>query len=139
MPSIAIYPSQAGRVSRSNPLPELLHTPSGMALLEIQGTLNSTTPPTLSGVLDIGKLTFPLYDAASTGPSDTAWHKKVHLYIGKHQRLTGEIKAMAKPIAVLRRREEGDDGEEALEVMEIVRYRIVFTQRPEPMGAEGGS
>ena len=89
--------------------------------------------------------------------------KRVYLYVGKHQRLTGEVKILPKAIAVVRRRErgastvtatatdvmeldgqetaaaKGEEGEESrsseqLEIVEIVRYKILFAGRPEPVG-----
>lgn len=67
--------------------------------------------------------------------------------------MSGECKKLAKPIAVIKKRENGatsnqskDTGgdedmggveeqgkEEELEIVEIVRYKIVFSLRPEPI------
>lgn len=136
-----------------NPLPQLLQTPSGLALLEMQGTINlpshddedSTTTGSQSGVASqqtpVGRLIFPDYDPADN--SKTGWMKRVYLYVGKHQRLTGEVKKLPKALAVIRRRgearmdvdsEEGEDRTEQLEVVEIVKYKIIFSIRPEPVG-----
>ena len=77
--------------------------------------------------------------------------KKVWLYVGKHQRLTGEVKKVPKALAVIRKRRgesEGDEmavdgdvraggeevGRQDLEVVEIVKYKILFSLRPEPVG-----
>ena len=63
--------------------------------------------------------------------------KRVYLYVGKHQRLTGEIKKLPKAMGIMRRRvKEQDNGTEELEIVEIVRHKIVFSQRPEPVGEE---
>lgn len=69
--------------------------------------------------------------------------KKVYLYVGKHQRLTGEVKKLPKAMAVIRKREsEGEEeaeeegGGEELEIAEIVRWKILFAGRPEPVGGE---
>lgn len=72
--------------------------------------------------------------------------KKVYLYVGKHQRLTGEVKKLPKAMAVIRRREgtgvlgDEEDGyrerSEELEVVDIVRWKILFAGRPEPVGGE---
>ncbi|KAH7357217.1 sister chromatid cohesion protein Ctf8 [Rhexocercosporidium sp. MPI-PUGE-AT-0058] len=140
-----------------NPLPQLLQTPSGLALLEMQGTINlpshndenSISTESQSGVSSqetpVGRLIFPDYDPADI--SKTAWMKRVYLYVGKHQRLTGEVKKLPKALAVIRRRgiaegrmdvdRGGGDGEEKteqLEVVEIVKYKIIFSIRPEPVG-----
>lgn len=62
--------------------------------------------------------------------------KRVYLYVGKHQRLTGEVKKLPKAMGIMRKREGVGNGIEELEIMEIVRHKIVFSQRPEPVGNE---
>ena len=61
--------------------------------------------------------------------------------------MTGECKKLGKPIGVMCKREradvedvemgglEEDTGakEEELEIVEVVRYKIVFSARPEPI------
>lgn len=161
-------PSATGSASDTpNPLPPLLHTPAGLALVELQGTINFPSlsedalvhdPETSSASYTgpIGRLVFPGYSADAMDVGDTSWMKRVHLYVGPHQRLTGELKKLPKALAVVRRRatepsagaeqqseEPGgqgnavaDDGKppDALEIAAIVKYKIVFSQRPEPVG-----
>ena len=96
----------------------------------------------------MGKLVFPYYNPALNG-EDTKWMKRVYLYVGENQRMTGECKKLGKPFAVIRRKQEGfteeedvvmgDGGQineenEELEIVEIVRHKIVFSGRPEPVG-----
>ncbi|KAF3765473.1 hypothetical protein M406DRAFT_29927, partial [Cryphonectria parasitica EP155] len=130
----------ASTTSSANSLPDLLHTPTGLALLELQGTINLPAPedpaadassPAVDSI-SIGRVEFPDYkpDSVTFDPSSTAWMKRVHLFVGQHQRLTGEVKKLPRAIGVVRRR-EGD--EEALEFAEIVKYKIVFSSRPEPV------
>ncbi|TKA32704.1 hypothetical protein B0A50_00929 [Salinomyces thailandicus] len=146
MPAIPLHPPAPTRQTNlPNPLPQLLQTPSGLAILELQGTVNSslsTTQHAADGSIPLGKLMFPLYDSSKPA-SDTSWHKRVYLYVGKHQRLTGEVKKLPKPLAVVRRRPPlaeaaADDGGEELEVAEIVYWKVLFAHRPEPVGAGGG-
>jgi chromosome transmission fidelity protein 8 len=72
--------------------------------------------------------------------------RRVYMYVGEHQRLMGEVKKLPKPIAVVTRRGpdgshgdgdgmevDGEEREEGLEVVEVVRYKLVFAQRPEPV------
>jgi len=149
MPAIPVYPPGSSSQDHTtyNPLPELLQTPSGLAILELQGTIH--VPP-LSSEDDstsedvstpqhaetaVGKLVFPSY-SASNPPEDTSWMKRVYLYVGKHQRLTGEVKKLPKAMGIMRKREGVGNGIEELEIMEIVRHKIVFSQRPEPVGNE---
>jgi chromosome transmission fidelity protein 8 len=119
-----------------------LQTPSGLALLELQGTINlpqDANGDALGGV-QVGRLDFPDFVPGTEG---SAWMKRVHLYVGQHQRLTGEIKKLPKAMAVVRKRENkvisGTGGEtleqgENLEVVEIVKYKLMFPNRPEPVG-----
>lgn len=145
--SVTLHPSTTGlptTAATGNPLPQLLQTPSGLALLELQGTINlpaaelgdeSTQQP-----LAIGRLDFPDYrpDSITFDASSTAWMRRVYMYVGQHQRLTGEVKKLPRAVGVVRRRQrgDGDDGDRAeeLEVVEIVKYKIVFSSRPEPVG-----
>ncbi len=179
MPTVPLYPpclaggkNNNGPVSGPlNPLPHLLQTPSGLAILELQGTINIPSPmpeddidnSTETGTsmqlpsqfqTPIGRLIFPDYNPAKD-PDNTSWMKRVYLYVGRHQRLSGEVKKLPKPLAVLRRRqvdgEQTNDGRmcvirdevastlfegaggDQLEVVEIVKYRIHFPSRPEPV------
>ena len=76
-------------------------------------------------------------------PDSTKWMKRVYLYAGRYQRMTGEVKKLAKPLAVVRRRERsmmegnraGEEGDE-LEIVEVIKYKIIFASRPEPVGLE---
>lgn len=164
MPSITLHPRPLAppnnNTQSSNPLPGLLQTPSGLAIVEVQGTFNipqsasnpesdidSTLIPQAPHQTTIGRLVFPLHDPVLHGPDDTKWMKRVYLYIGKHQRMTGEVKKLLRPLAVVRKREQSspsntDDGNngqqehEELEVVEIVRYKVLFASRPEPVGVE---
>jgi chromosome transmission fidelity protein 8 len=150
MPTIPLYPRPISTSSPlENPLPQLLHTPSGLALLELQGTFHFPAPSDPNGSTHLGKLVFPLYNPLLHDASDTKWMKRVYLYVGKGQRMMGECKKLAKPLGVARmvaRRNDGDGDEEmggvegdgdkgeALEIVEVVRYKIVFSSRPEPVG-----
>ncbi|KAM3545988.1 hypothetical protein ARSEF1564_001081 [Beauveria bassiana] len=127
-----------------NPLPQLIQTPSGLALLELQGAIN--LPQGKDGAplpgLQIGRVEFPDHDPAAAA-QDTAWMKRVHMFVGQHQRLTGEVKKLPRAVAVVRRRENrmeyGSGGAhmeegENLEVVEIIKYKLMFGNRPEPVG-----
>ena len=149
-----------------SPLPTLLQTPSGLALLELQGTINTPRLALNSdGTVDrkqlqhsedtqIGRLVFPEWNPNAPDPDDKSWMKTVHLYVGMHQRLAGEVKKLPKAIAIVRRREtgsskangvQGGDVEMSsnggdkpapieLEIADVVKHKLVFSQRPEPVG-----
>ncbi|KAK5944146.1 hypothetical protein PMZ80_003427 [Knufia obscura] len=128
---------------QDNPLPELLHTPAGLAILEIQGTIHAPLPESNnSNATEIGRLEFPLYEGDGRNASEGQWMKKVHLYIGKHQRLSGEVKKLAKPLVVL---DKGVGDSNAnndtmnregaqLKILAIIKHKILFSSRPEPVG-----
>lgn len=133
-------------VSTANkPFPPLLQTPAGLALVELQGTINLPTlnedaPAT---TIEIGRIDFPDYrpDSLTFDPSSTAWMRRVYLFVGAHQRLTGEVKKLPRALAVVRRRDSGnsvEEAQEALEVVEIVKHKVVFSLRPEPVGTAPG-
>ncbi|KAJ6439604.1 chromosome transmission fidelity protein 8 [Purpureocillium lavendulum] len=143
--SAKLYPQTKPERPASSPLPPLLQTPSGLALVELQGTINLPADQdgeTLKDV-QVGKIDFPDFVPGAEG---SAWMKRVQLYIGQHQRLTGEVKKLPRAIAVIRRRENkayGSSGgvvEEQgdnLEVVEIVKYKVLFSNRPEPVNTSG--
>jgi chromosome transmission fidelity protein 8 len=157
MPSILLHPPSSSRSPTApNPFPPLLQTPYGLALLEIQGTLHTsssssevTSPPSLehgshTGV--IGRILFPHYNPSLVDEEHPSWMKQVYLYVGRHQRLTGEVKKLGKPVAVLRKRVSMEragemmdiDGSretgEELDILEVIRFKISFAGRPEPVG-----
>lgn len=155
MTSLRLHTSVGGSISQpdfvgTNPLPELLQTPSGLALLELQGSINlpehddedSISTGGVRGMVretPIGRLVFPDY---VEGEASQAWMKRVYLYVGKHQRLTGEVKKLPRTLAVIRKRVveedgaamEGIEGQEELEIVELVKFKILFSTRPEPVG-----
>ncbi|KAL4941239.1 hypothetical protein BDV06DRAFT_212837 [Aspergillus oleicola] len=155
MPSIPLHPrAPTPRENTHSPLPTLLQTPSGLALLELQGTINlpeqtKSQGPTETGDLNpsqaatattyetpVGKLLFPDY-SAQNGKDDTVWMKRVYLYVGRYQRMTGEVKKLPKPLAIIQRRQDEDGARkeetEELEIVEVVKYKLVFKNRPEPV------
>ena len=163
MPLIPLHPPHPHRTPPApNPstLPQLLHTPSGLAILELQGTIN-IPPICLSGPSDpkngtathVGRIVF------CNDGKEGKEGQRVYLYVGKYQRLTGEVKRLGMPLGVLRRRrdglgrleggermdgvegggvEEGGGGGEELEIVEVARWKVIFSSRPEPVGADGG-
>lgn len=156
-PTAAAATTSTTNSSNNNPLPQLLHTPTGLALLELQGTINLPQPPSddddddrpaAVATTNIGRVDFPDYrpDAVTFDASSTAWMRRAYLYVGPHQRLTGEVRKLPRAMAVVRRRAGagagGEGGGEAageegdLEVVDIVRYKIVFSSRPEPVGTD---
>ncbi len=126
--------------SANNPFPHLLQTPTGLAILEIQGKINISGASSDDTVSPVGKLVFPHYDPNDVRDSQS-WMKSVYLYVGKHQRLTGEVKKLPKAIGIVRKQDSGarsagarKEREEDLEIVEVVEWKILFSSRPEPVG-----
>ncbi|KAI0904907.1 putative sister chromatid cohesion protein Ctf8 [Ustulina deusta] len=135
----------------ANPLPQLIQTPSGLAILELQGAINLPQFDDNGGELgdrelEIGRISFPDYHPETQDASSTAWMKRVHLYVGQHQRLTGEVKKLPRAVAIIRKRHTSgpdvemadsspDSTKEDLELVEIVKYKLMFSHRPEPVGS----
>ncbi|MCJ1338647.1 hypothetical protein MMC09_003936 [Bachmanniomyces sp. S44760] len=148
MPSVSVHLPDHERSLSSlpNPLPQLLQTPAGIAILEIQGAINMPPADSLESTDSIaqhqiqgtrvGRLVFPNYSEVDPA-GGTAWMKTVYLYVGKHQRLTGEVKKLPNPIAVVGRKDTGDAIDhlnEELQILEIVYHKVLFSSRPEPVG-----
>ena len=137
----------------SGSFPQLLRTPGGLAIVELQGTIHfpvQTTDTNEAGnrrespsPVEIGRLVFPHFSPSLPHQTGDQWMKGVYFYIGKYQRMTGEVKKLSKPLAILRRSVEPNEGKsddvasdsEALEIIDIVRYKILFASRPEPVGS----
>lgn len=151
MPSINLLPNLSSSPSPENPLPPLLHTPSGLALLELQATIHHETPDDRDNAdqpdgpafeTPIGKLLFPDY-SPQTPADDTRWMKRAYLYVGRYQRMAGEVKKLGRPIAIVRRSTSASTSGTAtatasdeageLEIVDIVRFKVVFASRPEPV------
>ncbi|KAG9257495.1 chromosome transmission fidelity protein 8 [Emericellopsis atlantica] len=139
MSTITIHPPDT-KASAASPLPTLLKTPGGLALLDLQGTINHPKQPNgepLIGDFSFGRLEFPEYDPDSV-IGGTAWMKRVFLYVGEYQRLNGEVKKLAKPFAIVGKKQQqeaaGEGKEDELEIVDIVKYKLLFSGRPEPVG-----
>lgn len=140
MPAVSVNPLPVDRTHDStlgNPMPSLIHTPSGLAMIELQGTISSEQPE-VAEAITLGRLVFPPAEGNDNGPWDG---KRVMLYVGDHQRLTGEMRKLPKPIAVIRRKAiaAGSDSagvEDEVEIAEIVYYKMLFKNRPEPLGGQ---
>ncbi|KAL5594022.1 hypothetical protein BROUX41_001074 [Berkeleyomyces rouxiae] len=142
--SIKIYPPDKNRSSTRNPLPTTIQTPSGLAIIELQGTIAHTDELAVKleddqdaiHFLDIGRIVFPNYNPDFQEEGSTAWMNKVFMFVGAHQRLAGEVKKLPQPVAIVKKRQAENDASQAediLDVVEVVKYKIVFPHRPEPV------
>ncbi|ANB12471.1 Chromosome transmission fidelity protein 8 [Sugiyamaella lignohabitans] len=160
MPSAILKyrPEPAGRVH----IPEVLRTPSGLALVEIQGTVHigsnaltdsglnlNTKESSLSfdgdGDLDMNQLPRESGNSFRTDLNllgkftFSEDSKDVVLIMGNYQRLRGKIVALKKPVAVLKmlNRETSATPSSSnsidIPVVEIIRHKVLFDSRPEPV------
>ncbi|KKK22810.1 hypothetical protein AOCH_002212 [Aspergillus ochraceoroseus] len=134
MPSVPLHPrasaSPVGASPLHNPLPQLLRTPSGLALLELQGTINVPSqeipaiedefavasenthgPNATTSETPVGKLIFPDYSPQT--PDDTKWMKRAYLYVGRYQRMTGEVKKLQSLLLSFRSDRNNRDRKQA--------------------------
>jgi chromosome transmission fidelity protein 8 len=166
MPTTLLYPpsrTSLPRESAADVLPPILQTPSGLALIELQGKIvlddngsDGTSDPT--SMLELGRFVFPSADDTTDLHSLDDWDgRRVFLFVGKHQRLTGEVRKLNKPLAIIRRRGTTESSSlvthkgqaqsntsaitssEELEIVEIITQKIMFSHRPEPIGVDMGS
>ncbi|KAF3932546.1 hypothetical protein ABW20_dc0103524 [Dactylellina cionopaga] len=143
MPTTPVHlPNPLSASANTNPLPQLLRLPTGLAILELQGDINFPSPEDSDSNINfttVGNLIFPDATSETTDLKDL---KRVWLYIGKHQRLTGEVKVLPKPLGILRKRKQDEDDAttagkgavEELEIVEVIKHKIIFSKRPEPVG-----
>ena len=90
MPSVTLHTKSTLKPEPGieNPLPQLLQTPSGLAILELQGTINTPEIPDTenddssasSSSQPVGRLIFPDY-SKDDPPDSQAWMERVYLYV----------------------------------------------------------
>lgn len=119
--------------------------PAPSAPLEEEGTGdNMEIDHSISHETPVGRLVFP--DIMNENDKkNNSKSQRVYLYVGKHQRLTGTLKKLPKPLGVIRRRNPNEretdagDGEwvgKELEIVDIVEWKILFSNRPEPVSED---
>lgn len=127
-PSISL--SNNNTLTQIPGLPKTLTTPFGLALVEIQGSIQVGDSPLVASNLtldqanlDLGHCT--LGDIEFSGSSGEAT-----LLVGKHQLLRGKIVKLPSPLAVLKI--EPSQSTE-IPVLGVVYYKLLFNNRPEPV------
>lgn len=80
----------------------------------------------------------------------------VLLFVGRWQKMRGEVRELGRPLGVLRSMEVGREGKagggdgdggnegvgvqgegvqgEGVEIVDVIRWKVVFSTRPEPVG-----
>lgn len=99
-------------------VPQMIQTPSGMAIVEIQGEVVSKSH-LQEGSRRVGTIEFS--------------EKNAILVIDGKQRMRGSIKKLDKPLGLLKMDPENRNQ---VDLVEIVTHKVSFTDIPEPVGAE---
>lgn len=131
----------------------------GLVLIEIQGTINKPTElpgnfaphdfVEISGgkyAVKIGKLKLEIFSLDGENATKHQKHdtKKIELLIGKNQKLVGEIRKLEKPLGVMKFPAADVSGvgnqqffdENSIQLVDIVRYKLLFKNRPVPLMEE---
>jgi chromosome transmission fidelity protein 8 len=135
-----------------------MRTPSGTALIELQGAIHLGSQPLAKTSLDL----VPANDQDDPNGSQediidlSGTHvlgnmeydgngKNVTLTVGKHQRLRGEIVKLKNPLAILQmagtdlpaigptQLSQGVADSVDIPIIEVITHKIVFNKRPEPV------
>ncbi|CAI5759764.1 unnamed protein product [Candida verbasci] len=114
----------------------IITTPYGLTLLEIQGELNlpDKVVENNENFIKVDEI----YDAVKFGNLvfDQKETNKVILFIGNSQRLLGTIEKLNTPLGVLKIPVKNDDNmeiEEDIKMIDIVKHKLIFKQRPLPI------
>ncbi|CAN6674913.1 hypothetical protein TRVA0_072S00122 [Trichomonascus vanleenenianus] len=133
-----------------NRFPEVLHTPSGIALVEIQGIINVNDKPLLGSELDLAKFEGYQSDDDDITPGVIRKHLgqfdfskfdkgEVTLEVGDNQILRGKVAKLRTPLAVLEMSSstasssQDQNANTTIPIVEIIRHKITFSLRPEPL------
>lgn len=123
-------------------VPNILQTPSGLILIEIQGTIHigkKALKATDSLELDIhGDQNTPSHDLIGTLDfSQLEKDGEVILNVDQHQRLRGKIEKLNPPLAIMRtdqaKRKVNHSEHVEIPIVDIVRLKVVFATLPEPI------
>lgn len=135
MPSVNLdYSKVQSRLGDTTPGTDIISTPYGLSLLDIQGVLN-VPKDKIEGneYLQVDDI----YDAVKFGQLtfDSKDQTKVTLIIGNSQRLVGSIVKLDRPLGVLKIPINDNETNESpsIDMIEIIRKKIVFKQRPLPI------
>ena len=134
---------------KSTTLPQLLQTPSGLILIEIQGTLHIGNQTLVSSGgfglnnLNENKCKAELIHFLGKFDFSELENKNISLTIDEHQSLHGQFVKLKKPLAILRIDHLIDPHQEIrtkcdhdpinVPLLDVIEFKVVFTSRPEPI------
>lgn len=118
---------------------DIITTPFGLTILELQGVLN--LPKEAANNDNNAIKVEGTYDAVKFGKLhfDENNKSKVTLYIGNSQRLEGSIESLNPPLGVLKiptpANSENADNEQngPVSMIDIIKHKLVFRHRPLPI------
>lgn len=124
-------------------VPSILKTPTGLLLIEVQGTLHIGQKALVSS----GSLGLDANETVSKASHDLIGvfdfselekgGKEIVLNVDQHQRLRGKIVKLKDPIAILRTDAISDstnpDEPPEIPIVDIVEFKAVFSNMPEPI------
>lgn len=118
---------------------DVIATPYGLCIVEIQGVLN--LPKDSNSSSNDWIKVEDVYDAVKFGKIQIS-DSKVTLFIGNSQRLEGRIETLDPPLGVLKiptpSNEKNDSPNEStnpstISMIDIIKKKIIFRQRPLPI------
>lgn len=124
-------------------VPSILKTPTGLLLIEVQGTLHIGQKALVSS----GSLGLDANETVSKASHDLIGvfdfselekgGKEIVLNVDRHQRLRGKVVKLKDPIAIVRTDAVSDstnpDEAPEIPIIDIVEFKAVFSNMPEPV------
>lgn len=133
MPSVTVSSNQLQSLFKSDAQQTAITTSLGNTLLEIQGDLEIPSQPSENNEDENGDKRFAVYRNENIVRFGLltigADNKSATLYVGKKQRLLGNIVKLDPPLGLLKF--ENNTG--AVEMQDIFNYKIIFSNRPLPI------
>ncbi|CCE72624.1 Piso0_000211 [Millerozyma farinosa CBS 7064] len=120
----------------------IITTPFGLALLDIQGELNipdhvNEEADSIPGGTGAHITIDEIYHAVRVGKLHINENnpREATLLVGKSQKLIGTVDDLKPPLAVMRipDREQGTQAGEPVKIVDVLRKKVVFKNRPLPV------
>ena len=142
MPTANIDYSKANHRLNSEPLEagsvtdNVISTPFGLVLLEIQGELNLPREVPKDNLQDFISVD-SIHHAVKFGrlQLDEKDPKKLTLFVGNSQRLIGDLVKLNPPLAVLKVPIDKTDliKDKSIDMIDIIEKKLIFKERPLPI------
>lgn len=129
------YSGARKTLTTANGDPLVVTTPQGNVIMEIQGELIQPTfkPEGLTTEEEAKYVQLEdLNYAVKVGRLQLDGDKAT-LFIGTSQRLLGDVKKLNPPLGVLKLPQTADNQDEKIQMVDVIRQKIIFTGRPLPI------